>query len=143
MLETEFDDRPDENAVSGGGRARSLTLNLGGVGANGVRMDFWTDAEWLFLGEVAFRGTPVPETKPIASLTSEGGTTFVTLQFEMVAGLWYRVLRTDSLPVVQWTEVQPGWRQGLGLPMEVRTSLGQGQQGYFWVEIATTSEPQP
>ena len=52
LVETGFDDSPETDTSSGGGKARTLVLNTGGVPANAVRLDFLTDAEWLMLSEV-------------------------------------------------------------------------------------------
>jgi hypothetical protein len=103
-----------------------------------MRLDFRTDGEWLFLSEVTFHGTAVPDPKPVASLTVSGGSASIRIKFDTVAGLWYRVERADTLPAANWTEVDPGWRQGLGLPMEViADASGAGhQQGYFRIEIS-------
>ena len=65
IVTTAFDDSPEADTSGGGGQARSLTLNLGSAAANAVRLDLRTDAEWLFLSEVTFRGraitnVPVP-----------------------------------------------------------------------------------
>src|SRR5205814_938114 len=56
LIETGFDDSPDGDATGGGGQARTLVLNTGGVPASAVRLDFRTDAEWLMLSEVSFAG---------------------------------------------------------------------------------------
>jgi hypothetical protein len=136
LIETGFDDGPEGSGTAGVGEARSLTMNLGNVAANAMRLDFRTDGEWLFLGELTFHGTAVPDPKPVASLAATGASIGIT--FDTVPGLWYRVVRADSLPAANWTEVQPGWKQGLGVPMQVTASTqGQGQ-GYFRVEMSPT-----
>jgi hypothetical protein len=138
LVETGFDDSPESNPIAGGGQARSLTMNLGKTPANAMRLDFRTDGEWLFLSEVTFHGTAVPDPKPVASLIVSGGSASIRIKFDTVAGLWYRVERADALPAANWTEVDPGWRQGLGLPLEViADASGAGhQQGYFRIEIS-------
>jgi hypothetical protein len=140
LVETGFDDGPEDNGTPGVGQARSLTMDLGGTPANAMRLDFRTDGEWLFLSEVTFKGTAVPEPQPVASISVSGGLTWISIRFDTVPGLWYRVVRTDTLPAVTWTEVAPGWRQGTGLPMEVvDDASGPGHpQGYFRVEISPT-----
>jgi hypothetical protein len=140
IVETGFDDSPEGNPTAGGGQARSLTLDLGGTSANAMRLDFRTDGEWLFLSEVTFHGTAVPGPKPVASLTGSGGGALIRIKFDTVPGLWYRVVRADTLPAASWTEVGPGWSQGLGLPMEVGAdaSVAGHGQGYFRVEISPT-----
>jgi hypothetical protein len=136
LIETGFDDGPEGSGSAGVGEARSLTMGLGGVAANAMRLDFRTDGEWLFMSEVTFHGTAVPDPKPVASLAAPGGGSSVQITYETVPGLWYRVVRADALPAVAWTEVSPGWRQGLGVPMGVTVSTqGQGQ-GYFRVEMS-------
>ncbi len=136
VIEAGFDDSPESDPTAGGGQARSLTLDLGGTVANAMRLDFRTDGEWLFLSEVIFHGTAVPPTSLVASRTG----TSIRIRFDTVAGLWYRVVRADSLPAVAWAEVA-GWRQGLGLPMEVGVNGGTPAQGFFRVEISP-SQPQ-
>jgi hypothetical protein len=137
LIETGFDDGPEGSGTAGVGEARALTMSLGNVAANAMRLDFRTDGEWLFLSEVTFQGTAVPDPKPVASLAASGGAS-IRIRFETVPGLWYRVVRANSLPAALWTEVQPGWKQGLGVPMEVMAStLGQGQ-GYFRIEMSPT-----
>jgi hypothetical protein len=138
VVETVFDDSPEGDATSGGGQARSLTLNLGSTAANAMRLDFRTDGEWLFLSEVIFHGTAVPSPNPVASLTGSGGGASIRIRFDTVPGLWYRVVRADTLPAATWTEVAPGWKQGLGLPMEVAADASAPSQGYFRVEILPT-----
>ena len=138
VVEAGFDDSPDGDATSGGGQARSLTLNLGSTAANAMRLDFRTEGEWLFVSEVTFHGTAVPAPNPVASLIGSGGGVAIRIRFDTVPGVWYRVVRTDSLPAATWTEVAPGWKQGLGLPMEVRADAGAPSQGYFRVEISPT-----
>jgi len=56
-----FDDASD---LAGGnnGDARSLTIALGDVFAQHVRLDFRNDHEWTFLSEVTFYGVPEPGT---------------------------------------------------------------------------------
>ena len=62
VVETGWDDGPDSNTTTPGvGEARSLTINLGGAVANAVELDFRTDAEWLFMSEITFDGSIVPE----------------------------------------------------------------------------------
>jgi hypothetical protein len=100
-----------------------------------MRLDFLTDAEWLFLSELTFLGTAVPSPNPVTSLVGAGGGGSIRIRFDTVAGLWYRVVRADTLPTATWTEVGSGWKQGLGLPMEVGTAASS-QQGYFRVEIS-------
>src|SRR4051812_32198779 len=56
IVSTGFDDSPDGDGASGGGKARTLILNTGGLPANAVRLDFLTDGEWLMLSEVTFEG---------------------------------------------------------------------------------------
>ena len=56
LVETGFDDSPESDTSPGGGKARTLVLNTGGVPANAVRLDFLTDAEWLMLSEVTIQG---------------------------------------------------------------------------------------
>ena len=134
LLETEFNDGPEGNSAGGVGEARSLTMGLNGTAANALRLDFRTDAEWLFLGEVTIHGTAVPEPRPVASFTPSGGGGSVRIVFDTIPGLWYRVVRADTLPALAWTEVAPGWQQGLGLPMEVQADATTAQ-GYFRVEM--------
>ena len=55
LVETGFDDSPEGDATAGGGKARSLKLDLGLTSANALRLDFRTDGEWLFLSEVSIR----------------------------------------------------------------------------------------
>jgi hypothetical protein len=138
LIETGFDDSPEGNPNAGGGQARSLTMSLGGTPANAMRLDFRTDGEWLFLGEVTFYGTAVPEPRPVASLVGSGVSALIRIRFDTAPGLWYRVVRADVLPAATWTEVGPGWRQGLGLPMEVTANASAPSQGYFRVEISPT-----
>jgi hypothetical protein len=109
-----------------------LTLDLGGTIANAMRLDFRTDGEWLFLSEVTFHGTAVPATSLVAALSG----TSLRIRFDTVPGLWYRVVRADSLSTPTWTEVAPGWKQGLGLPMEVTAGASTPSEGYFRVEIS-------
>jgi hypothetical protein len=132
LIETGFDDSPESDPTGGGGAARSVTTSLGGTVANAMRLDFRTDGEWLFLSEVTFLGTAVPSPNPVASLI---GNASVRIRFDTVAGLWYRVVRADTLPAATWTEVGPGWKQGLGLPAEVVVDASSPPQGYFRVEI--------
>jgi hypothetical protein len=138
VIETGFDDGPEGNPNPGGGQARSLTMSLGGTPANAMRLDFRTDGEWLFVSEVTFHGTAVPAPNPVASLIGSGKGAMIRIRFDTVPGLWYRVVRTDTLPAESWTEVAPGWRQGLGLPMEVVADASTQRQGYFRVEISPT-----
>ena len=58
-----WDDSDDagDSSTSGLGVVRSLTTNLFGVPANAVRLDFFTDGEFLFLSEISFDGRAVPE----------------------------------------------------------------------------------
>ena len=59
-----WDDSVDSNPSagnSGDGDERSLTINLGGAAANAVQLDFRTNAEWLFMSEISFDGSIVPE----------------------------------------------------------------------------------
>ena len=137
LVETGFDDSPEADPNGGGGQARALTTDLGNTPANGMRLDFRTDGEWLFLSEVTFLGTAVPSPNPVASLTGSGANTSIRIKFNTEPGLWYRVVRADALPTSTWTEVSPGWKQGLGLPMEVGMAPGT-DQGYFRVEISPT-----
>jgi hypothetical protein len=64
-------DLGDGTAV-GVGDARSLTTNLGGVAANAVRLDFRTNAEWLFISEITFDGSVVPEPATLGLLALAG-----------------------------------------------------------------------
>jgi len=140
LVETGFDDSPEGNPNAGGGEARTFNMSLGSTPANAMRLDFRTDGEWLFLSEVTFHGTAVPDPNPVASLIGSGEGALIRIRFDTVPGLWYRVVGTESLPAAIWTEVAPGWRQGLGLPMEVAADISApGQrQGYFRVEISPT-----
>ena len=115
-----------------------MTLNLGGTPVNALRLDFRTDGEWLFLSEVTFHGTAVPNPNPVASLAGSAEARRVRIRFDTVPGLWYRVVGADSLPAGIWTEVAPGWKQGLGLPMEVVVDASDPgrRQAYFRVEIS-------
>jgi PEP-CTERM motif len=61
IVETGFDDSEDGNPTSGVGVARSLTVPLGGVNADAVRLDFFNDGEWTALSEISFQGVAVPE----------------------------------------------------------------------------------
>lgn len=62
LVETNWDDSDAGDSPNAGvGQARSLTTNLGGVVANSAQFDFLTDGEWLFMSEVTFDGSPVPE----------------------------------------------------------------------------------
>jgi hypothetical protein len=137
VVETGFDDGPESDPAGGGGQARSVTTSLGSTVANAMRLDFRTDGEWLFLSEVTFLGTRVPSPNPVASVA---GSNSVRIRFDTVPGLWYRVVRADTLPAATWTEVGPGWKQGLGVPTEVvvDTSTSAPPQGYFRVEILPT-----
>jgi hypothetical protein len=135
VIETGFDDGPESDGSPGGGAARSVTTSLGGTVANAMRLDFRTDGEWLFLSEVTFLGTAVPTPNPIASRAAGGS---IRIRFATVPGLWYRVVRADTLPAATWTEVGPGWKQGLGLPVEVVVDATAPLQGYFRVEILPT-----
>jgi hypothetical protein len=141
LIETGFDDSPDGDGSGGGGQARSVTTSLGSAVANAMRLDFRTDGEWLFLSEVTFLGTAVPTPNPVVSRVGSGaGGTSIRIRFDTVPGLWYRVVQADSVPSAVWTEVSPGWKQGLGLPMEVgvdATPPAHGQ-GFFQVEISPT-----
>jgi hypothetical protein len=134
LVEAAFDDGPEENAIAGWGQARTLTMDLGNTAANALRLDFRTDAEWLFLSEVIIKGTAVPEARSVASV----GAGKITISFETLPGLWYRVVRTDTLPAVDWTEVLPGWQQGTGLPMQVVDEINAPgrPRGFYQVEIS-------
>jgi hypothetical protein len=136
LLATEFDDSPEADPTAGGGQPRSLTISLGGTPVNAVRLDFRTDGEWLFLSEVTFHGTAVPTPRLVASLTASGGGRAIRIRFDTVAGLWYRVVRAEAFPATSWTEVAPGWKQGLGLPMEVQADTSTPGQSYFRLEIS-------
>jgi hypothetical protein len=114
LVEAGFDDSPEGDANAGGGTARSLTMSLGGTPANAMRLDFRSDGEWLFVSEVTFRGTAVPAAHMVASLNGNS----IWIRFDTVQGLWYRLVRADTLPATRWTEVS-GWSPGLGLPVEV------------------------
>ena len=140
IVETGFDDSPETDASGGGGQARSVTTDLGNTTANAMRLDFRTDGEWLFLSEVTFLGTAVPSPNPVASLVGSGAGASIRIKFDTVPGLWYRVVRADSLPATTWTEVGAGWKQGLGLPMEVGVAVGgaAAPQGYFRIEMSPT-----
>jgi hypothetical protein len=136
LVETAFDDGPEGDGTPGGGQARSLTMSLGSTPANAVRLDFRSDGEWVFLSEVTFHGTAVPASNPVASFTGSGGGSSVRVVFDTVPGLWYRVVRADTLPATSWTGVAP-WKQGLGLPMEATANVTAGQ-GYFRIEMSPT-----
>jgi hypothetical protein len=56
VASTGFDDSPDGNPTTYFGARRALTIELGGVSANAVRLDFLNDREWTFLSEVSFTG---------------------------------------------------------------------------------------
>jgi hypothetical protein len=73
-VETAWNDSVDSNTTTPGvGSVRSLTTNLGGVLANAVRLDFRTDAEWLFMSEISFDGTRVvPEPASLGLLALAG-----------------------------------------------------------------------
>ena len=98
IVETGFDDSPETDANGGGGQARSVTTSLGNTTANAMRLDFRTDGEWLFLSEVTFLGTAVPSPNPVVSLVGSGGSASIRIKFDTVPGVWYRVVRADSLP---------------------------------------------
>jgi hypothetical protein len=58
-----------DGAAAGVGDARSLTTNLGGVVANAVQLDFRTNGEWLFISEISFDGSAIPEPTTLGMLT--------------------------------------------------------------------------
>src|SRR6185436_4583582 len=76
IVETGFDDSPESDPTGGGGQARLLTLNLGLLSINAMRLDFRTDGEWLFLSEVSIRvlveitNTPPPITNELIHATA-------------------------------------------------------------------------
>jgi len=49
-----------------------LTTNLGGVVANAVQLDFRTNAEWLFISEITFDGSVLPEPATLGLLALAG-----------------------------------------------------------------------
>jgi hypothetical protein len=55
-------DNSDDNLADpvGTGAIRTLTLDLGGVAADKVRLDFFNDFEWSAIGEVSFTAVPEP-----------------------------------------------------------------------------------
>jgi hypothetical protein len=61
-----------DGTAAGVGDARSVTTNLSGVAANAVRLDFMTNAEWLFISEISFDGVRVPEVSTFALLSLGG-----------------------------------------------------------------------
>ena len=66
------DSNTGDGAAPGVGDARSLTTALGGVVANAVQLDFRTNAEWLFISEITFDGSVVPEPATLGSLALGG-----------------------------------------------------------------------
>ena len=66
-----WDDSDDsgDSISPGEGILRSLTTNLGDNAANSVRVEFFTDAEWLFISEISFDGQLVPEPGSFGLLT--------------------------------------------------------------------------
>lgn len=54
VVSTAFDDSPDGNPTTYFGAVRTLTVDLGGVSADAVRLDFLNDGQWTFLSEVSF-----------------------------------------------------------------------------------------
>lgn len=66
------DSNTGDGADAGVGDSRSLTTNLGGVAANAVRLDFLTNAEWLFISEITFDGSVVPEPATLGLLALGG-----------------------------------------------------------------------
>lgn len=61
------DSSTGDGTAVGVGDARSVTTSLGAA-ANAVRLDFLTNAEWLFISEIAFDGRAVPEPATLGSL---------------------------------------------------------------------------
>jgi hypothetical protein len=68
VVQTGWDDSDAGDGTDVGvGDARSLTTSLGAV-ASAVRLDFLTNAEWLFFSEITFDGRAVPEPATLGSL---------------------------------------------------------------------------
>ena len=63
-------DNSDDNATDpvGIGAIRTLTVDLGGVSADKVRLDFLNDFEWTGIMEVSFTPVPEPSTWLLAAL---------------------------------------------------------------------------
>ena len=57
-----FDNSDDLDADLADGAIRMLTLDLGGITADKVRLDFFNDFEWTAIGEVQFTAVPEPST---------------------------------------------------------------------------------
>ncbi len=67
-------DNSDDNATDpvGMGAIRTLTLDLGGVAADKVRLDFFNDFEWTGILEVGFTPVPEPSTWLLAACGAVG-----------------------------------------------------------------------
>ncbi|MBA3482541.1 MAG: PEP-CTERM sorting domain-containing protein [Pirellulales bacterium] len=69
VVESGWDDSDAGDGTAGGvGDARSLTTSLGGAIASAVQLDFRTNGEWLFISEISFDGSLVPEPATLGSL---------------------------------------------------------------------------
>lgn len=71
-------DNSDDNAADpvGMGAIRTLTVDLGGVSADKVRLDFFNDFEWTGIMEVSFTPVPEPSTWLLAALGVAGMAAF-------------------------------------------------------------------
>jgi hypothetical protein len=76
VTELNWDDSDaGDGPAPGIGDARLSTINLGGAVANAIRLDFLTNAEWLFISEISFDGSVVPEPATLG-LIALGGIMF-------------------------------------------------------------------
>ena len=76
IASTDFDNTPDafpNPPTVAEGAIRMLTLDLGGVTADKVRLDFLNDFEWTLLGEVSFTVVPEPATSVLCGLVALAG----------------------------------------------------------------------
>jgi hypothetical protein len=73
VVGSDFDNTPDgfpNPPTVAEGAIRMLTLDLGGVVADKVRLDFFNDFEWTAIGEVSFTAVPEPSTYAFALLAA-------------------------------------------------------------------------
>lgn len=61
IVSLDFDGSPDNLPNSADGAIRTLTIDLGGVTADSVQLDFLNDFEWTALGEIKFNAVVIPE----------------------------------------------------------------------------------
>jgi hypothetical protein len=67
-----FDNSPDGFPTVGEGAIRTLTIPLGGIAADRVRLDFFNDYEWTAIGEVQFAAVPEPSTGILLAIGAAG-----------------------------------------------------------------------